>query len=214
MRYEFGDCAVDTDTREIFRARAPVHLSPKAFRLLELLLKHRPRALSKAEIHETIWPEAYVSEATLSSLVAEIRTALGDIGRSTRYLRTVHGFGYAFAAPDTALTTVPNIAEIALVWGDRKIPLSEGENLLGRDRNVGVWINDGSVSRRHARISISGATATLEDLASKNGTYVKGSRVEKPVVLSDGDRIRVGSAEMTFRISTEARSTATLVRLP
>jgi len=97
VRVQFGDCTLDSDTRELFRGAEPVHLSPKAFRLLELLLEARPRALAKAEIHEKIWPDAVVSEATLASLIAEIREAIGDAGKDGRFIRTIHGFGYAFS---------------------------------------------------------------------------------------------------------------------
>jgi DNA-binding winged helix-turn-helix (wHTH) protein len=85
VRVAFGDCTLDSETRELFRNERPAHLSPKAFRLLELLLEGRPRALSKAEIHQKIWPEAFVSEATLASLIAEIREAIGD-GKDARFI--------------------------------------------------------------------------------------------------------------------------------
>ena len=51
-----------------------------------------------------------------------------------------------------------------------------GENLIGRDREALVWIDDESVSRRHARISIDEAGASIDDLGSKNGTYVGGKK--------------------------------------
>src|SRR5262249_53998223 len=110
MRAVFADCTFDGETRELFRGGRPVHLSPKAFRLLELLLESRPRALSKAEIHEKIWPEAFVSEATLASLVAEIREAIGEDGKDARHIRTVHGFGYSFAGE---AAEAPRLAEPA-----------------------------------------------------------------------------------------------------
>ena len=61
MRVRFGDCVLDTDTRELFRRDKPVHLPPKAFRVLELLVENRPRAVTKDEIHDKIWPGTYVS---------------------------------------------------------------------------------------------------------------------------------------------------------
>ncbi len=97
MRVRFDECAFDPDTREFFRSGKAAHLHPKAFQLLEILLENRPRALSKKELHERLWPESFVSEANLASLVAEIRRAIGEKGRSARTIRTVHGFGYAFS---------------------------------------------------------------------------------------------------------------------
>ena len=72
-------------------------MSPKAYELLKLLLEQRPKALSKAELHERLWPGTFVSEVNLAALVNEVRAALGERGRHGRFIRTVHGFGYAFA---------------------------------------------------------------------------------------------------------------------
>src|SRR5262249_46867728 len=99
MRLGFGECVLDGETRELLFGGNPVHISPKAFELLEILLETRPRALSKAEIHERLWRDTFVSDGTLTSLVAEVRSAIGDIGEETRWIRTVHRFGYAFSGP-------------------------------------------------------------------------------------------------------------------
>lgn len=96
MRVRFGDFAFHPEARQLFRADEELHLVPKAFELLELLLSQRPRAVSKERIHDRLWPKTFVSESTLSSLVVDLRAALGDDARKPRYLRTVHGFGYAF----------------------------------------------------------------------------------------------------------------------
>lgn len=215
-RLQFGDCGFDASTRELFRGGKPAHLSPKAFHLLELLIDNRPRALSKAEIHEKIWPDAFVSEATLASLIAEIRQAIGETGSEHRVIRTVHGYGYAFqASVTTGGHTEPRPAAAAkvyrLIWQSRAIALSEGENVLGRDHDATVCIEDPSVSRRHARILISGDSAHLEDLDSKNGTFVGGVRVEKARSLSDGDEIRLGGVSLVIRASLKERSTVTQI---
>jgi len=214
MRVQFGDCVFDSETREIFRKKQPVHLSPKAFRVLELLVEGRPRALSKEELHKKVWLETFVSEATLASAIAEIRAAIGDSGRKERFLRTVHGYGYAFngeAVPAPRPLSPPTAEEpcYRVLWKNREISLVPGENVLGRDRDAVAWIDDPSVSRRHARILVAEGSARLEDLHSKNGTFVGGSRVQKPVVLCDGDSIRLGSASLTFRVFSGAASTAT-----
>ncbi len=71
--------------------------------------------------------------------------------------------------------------------------LREGITILGRSRSVDVRLNDDSVSRRHARLRLSGANAHIEDLGSSNGTAVNGARV-KTTTLNDGDKIRIGEA--------------------
>jgi DNA-binding winged helix-turn-helix (wHTH) protein len=212
VRLHFADCTFDSDTRELLREGKPVHVSPKGFHLLELLLENRPKALSKAEIHEAIWPDAFISEASLASLISEIRGAIGQAD----LVRTVHGYGYAFpGAVTTARRVSPGTGEAdvgyRLIWGTREIALSEGENVLGRDREAAVWINDSSVSRRHARIFVSGGSAQLEDLGSKNGTFVAGKPIEKPRALSDGDEIRLGSVSLVVRACSDAGSTATAI---
>ncbi len=212
MRVAFGDCTFDSETRELFRRDKPVHISPKAFRLLELLLEGRPRAFSKAEIHEKIWPEAFVSEATLASLVAEIRDSIGEDGKDARYIRTVHGFGYSFAGPATDAARQPPPGTEScwrLIWEGREIPLREGETIIGRDSLAAIRIPSESISRRHARILVAQSAATLEDLGSKNGTYLRGEKIGDPKALEDGDSIRLGSVTLSLRVISGDGSTAT-----
>jgi DNA-binding winged helix-turn-helix (wHTH) protein len=155
MRVRFGDCVLDSDTRQLLVRGETVHLSPKAFQFLELLLESRPRALSKSEIHERLWPGTFVSDGTLASLLAEVRSATEDSARESRFVRTVHRFGYAFSGGAEELRG--NVSALGgqkliyrLIWGNRDIPLRLGENLLGRDEAAIVWIDDALVSRRHA----------------------------------------------------------------
>ena len=182
MRLRFGDCVFDADTREVSRGDRSVAVSPKAFALLELLIDARPGAVSKAEIRERIWPGIHVSEANLANLVVELRAALGDDARRPRFIRTLHRFGYAFRAAARPDRRAPEEAVVAsdrayrLIWGRREIALAPGENLIGREREAVVWIDDESVSRRHARITIGPNGATIEDLGSKNGTYLAGKK--------------------------------------
>jgi DNA-binding winged helix-turn-helix (wHTH) protein len=211
VRVRFDDCTFDPETRELFRGGKAVHLHPKAFRLLEILLENRPRALSKAELHEKLWPGSFVSEANLASLAAEIRRGIGEKGRGARTLRTVYGFGYAFSGDATEEKRAPSPAgaRYCLVWEKKEMALAPGENVVGRDRNADVSIDDSTISRRHARIRIAGNGATIEELGSKNGTFVQGRKIEKPRRLSDGDQIQVGSVVLTFREFSPEKSTDT-----
>jgi len=204
MRLGFADCVFDPDTREVVRGGRVVPLSPKAFQLLEILIRDRPKAMSKQELHRELWPSTFVADANLANLVADLRGALGDDAHRPRIIRTVQRFGYAFAADARPLAAAPpgaggRSATFKLIWDDREIALSEGENVLGRDESSVVWIDVYSVSRRHARIVLSGDRATLEDLGSKNGTFLRGARVTSPISVEDGDEIRIGTVSMTFR---------------
>jgi DNA-binding winged helix-turn-helix (wHTH) protein len=208
----FGPFALDARRRQLLLGVEEVHLSPKAFALLLALVEARPSALSKLEIQSRLWPDTFVDEGNLSVLVAEIRAALADMARAPRFIRTVHGFGYAFCAD----TTTDNAARAAkggrawLTWQGGRVPLADGENVLGRDPDASAWLDSPGVSRRHACVRLNGSEAVLEDLGSKNGTYIGDARVTSAVRLADGDRIRVGSMLVTFRLSAGGRSTRTL----
>jgi hypothetical protein len=189
VRLLFGDFIIDEDTRQLLRGDHDVHVSPKAFDLLAALLAARPRALSKTELHARLWPDTFVSEANLAMLVAEVRNATQLAGPQA--FEPASGFKYWIVAPL------------------RQIPLTAGENVVGRDPSVQVWLDSPSVSRRHARITIDGDRVTLEDLTSKNGTRVRDSRVTAPLPLVDGDEVRFGSISVTFRIWTAGEATMT-----
>ena len=98
MNVQFGEFTLDLDARQLRGRKGELHLSPKAFELLKVLTENRPRALSKNELHEHLWPATFVSEVNLATLIAEIRDALGDDARKPRFIRTAHRFGYAFCA--------------------------------------------------------------------------------------------------------------------
>jgi DNA-binding winged helix-turn-helix (wHTH) protein len=214
MTLRFGDIRVDAHARQLWRGAEIVHLPRKAFDLLLLLLEHRPDAISKEQIHARLWPGTYVSEASLQALISEIRQAIGDDGRRRAIVRTIHGVGYAFTA-DVIESDAPRPAapEKVLAWliGELgRIPLRLGENLLGRGGEEVTEIDDTTVSRRHARLTLRHSDALLEDLDSKNGTWLRDERVTGTVVVADGDVVRFGSARFTFRIAGNEGSTASL----
>jgi DNA-binding winged helix-turn-helix (wHTH) protein len=195
---------LDTEARELRRATVRQELSPKALQLLVLLLEARPRAVAKAQIHERLWPDTFVSDSSLARLASEVRGAIGDDARHPRLVRTVHRHGYAFSGGATAEpegAAAP--ATCRLLWGERSIPLVEGENVLGRGVEAAVRVDLGRVSRRHARIVVDGERAVLEDLGSKNGTFLRGLRIEGPAELADGDEIGLGTALLLFCASDD-----------
>jgi DNA-binding winged helix-turn-helix (wHTH) protein len=207
MKVHFGDVQFDGAARRLFRNGAEVHLPLKAFELLRILIERRPEALSKADLQKLLWPDTFVAENNLPSLVAQIRDALGDDARSPRYIATLQGFGYAFRAEVTEGDQTRS-SDCWLASAGTPILLGPGENVLGRE-GAAVVLDSPTVSRRHARVVVDGSEATLEDLGSKNGTYLNNESVTSPQPLKDGDRIRVGSFLLTFRVGPPNTSTLT-----
>jgi DNA-binding winged helix-turn-helix (wHTH) protein len=219
MRIRFGECVLDSETRQLYVRGEITHAQPKAFQLLELLLENRPKAVSKRQIHERLWPGTFVSDGTLTSLLVELRNVIGDRARNPLFVRTVHGFGYAFcgdAREEPIDRARPGSARgLGRKWScwilhaDRRTELPPGETLIGRDPGVGLFVDHASVSRRHARILVIEGSATIEDLGSKNGTHVEDRKVEAPVALADGARIVVGNVALTYRSFALPYSTET-----
>jgi DNA-binding winged helix-turn-helix (wHTH) protein len=211
VRLRFGDCILDRAARELRRAGVACELSPKGLQFLELLLDARPRALTKAELHQALWPNTFVSDSSLARLASEVRAAIGDDARHPRLLLTLHGHGYRFSGT-AAVEPSPEAAAPAgcrLLWGDRQIPLLEGANVLGRGAEASIRIDLGRVSRLHARIRVEGERVLLEDLGSKNGTFLRGERVVAPAQLADGDEIGIGSVVLLFRAADTDATTET-----
>jgi DNA-binding winged helix-turn-helix (wHTH) protein len=207
---------VDPRTRQLLHAGKEIHLSPKAFDLLVILIENRGRAMSRTALHEQLWPSTFVVDTNLASRIAEIRRALSDTSDDPLYIRTMHRFGYWFvgsvredaaARPDRREAASPRW----LLWDLRQVKLVEGENLIGRAPDADVWIDAPGVSRKHARITLVNQCATIEDLASKNGTFVAGKRITTPSVLNDGDQIRLGSVLLTFREPAAGDTTETSI---
>ena len=219
----FGDCELDLARRELRRAGQPCHLTPRAFALLELLAAERPRALRKADLRARLWPETYVSNTALAQLVTELRKAIGDEAREGRWIRTVFGYGYAFSGPaeeaapaeeEEEKAEAPPAAPVRtaaptrwLRWRQELLPLAEGANVVGRGHEADVRIPASEVSRRHARVVVEGARVTVEDLESRNGTFVRGRAVHRATPLADGDEVRFGPERTIF--CSPSASTAT-----
>lgn len=209
MRLGFDDFTLDSSTRELLRGDEPLHISPKGFELLRRLIEGSPRALAKREILELVWPATYVSESTMAAVIAEVRSVLGDPG----YVRTVHRFGYAFRGEVRRLQDAPGSVaapEYRLLWGNREISLGHGQNVVGRGRDSVAWIDDPSISRRHAVIFIADQQATVEDLASKNGTLLQGKKIDGQRTLNDGDRLVFGRVPMVFRVFRDGGPTQSI----
>lgn len=209
MQLSFANCTLDLATRELRRDGTAVHLQPKAYALLEYLVRERPRMVPRGELDERLWPRSYVGRSSLGRLVAELRAALGDEARASRIIRTVHGAGYAFCAEVSSSPTAGNV-QFVLVWRNLPFPLGEGEHLIGREGDCSIVVDVAGVSRHHARIQVTGRQALIGDLASKNGTYVNRRRIEAPTPLEHLDEIGLGTAVLTVRRLTDSAATQTV----
>jgi len=80
----------------------------------------------------------------------------------------------------------------------QRVEVEDGA-LMGRARDCVVAFDDNSVSKWHARLHCDGAVTSIEDLASTNGTFVNGQRIETPMPLRRGDRIGLGTNQIVFQ---------------
>jgi DNA-binding winged helix-turn-helix (wHTH) protein len=193
---------LDVGARRLARGEVDVHLTPKAFDLLVLLLREAPRVVPKEELHLRLWPDSHVADVTLSGMVKELRRAIDDGGEPS-LIRTAHRVGHAFTGALEPGPAVPSVKDAHwLVLEGLRVALREGENLVGRDPSAAVWLNYAGVSRRHARILVRDGSAIVEDLASKNGTRVREERAIGLVALTDGDRVAFGPVAALYRCST------------
>ena len=213
MAHTFGDFVFDSKARLLTRQGESVHLTAKACELLHLLASRRPDAVAKKEIHQKLWPDTFVSDVSLTTLIFELRTALGESARSPKFVRTVHGFGYAFqvggAGADGQAET-----PFCVIHDGREVALKRGENLIGRSRDCAVRLDSNSVSRHHARITVDDDAALIEDCGSRNGTAVGAGNIKGRVRLKDGDTIAIAGIQLLFRIVDAASGTQATEQFP
>ncbi len=204
----FGCFEIDCQRRQLTGSAQLLHLTPKAFDLLWLLVEAAPRVVPKREIHERLWRGGVVADSTLVGLVKEIRRAL-DACSPDPVLRTAHGIGYALDLPVSRPAAASPAGGHWLIAGERRIALATGENVIGRDPTVAVWIDHASISRKHARLMLREGQALLEDLGSKNGTQLRGSFVKEPSPLHSGDEFLCGHLRLRYVVSDAVPATAT-----
>jgi len=185
---------------------------------MELLVAFAARhdeVLSRPQLLDLVWPDVTVGDASLTVAVRELRAALGDDRETPSYIETIRRRGYRLIAPVSPLTDEP-VAPAAspsrfwLIGEDHEFVLSEGENLVGRAPDADVHIEMPKVSRRHARITVRGDAATVEDLGSKNGTFIGDSPINGQIPLNHGDELRLGNLAAVLRVVVlETGSTVT-----
>jgi hypothetical protein len=172
---------------------------------LKLLIDRAPKALTKTELLDLLGPDTVASEHTVAKLVSDVRARIGESAQRPRVIRTIHGFGYALSVAEDQRS----VTSARLTWASRDFPLHEGENIIGRSPDVEVPIYASIVSRRHARLVVHHGSAHLEDLGSKNGTFLGSERIVAPRFLRDGDVITVGDYSLIYRTTSAHAVTVT-----
>jgi DNA-binding winged helix-turn-helix (wHTH) protein len=207
----FGKFDFDPVTRRVRCEGVDIHLAPKAFELLAALLDGAPRVVSKRELHARLWPGGAVADATLVALIKQLRAALDDRDRAAPLIRTVHRVGYALEISLAQREqSMPSVAARWLTVGQRRLSLATGENIVGRDEAASVRLDDPVVSRRHARILVSSSGAHIEDLGSKNGTFIDGQPIAAgPMPLRDGIQLAFGTVRVIYGESGNGMPTLT-----
>lgn len=207
----FGRFEFDPVTRRVRCEGADIHLAPKAFDLMAALLDGAPRVVSKRELHARLWPGGVVADATLVALIKQLRAALDDRDRAAPLIRTVHRVGYALDIPPAHReAAMPSEVARWLTLGQRRLSLAAGENIVGRDEAASVRLDDPMVSRRHARIVVSTSGTLIEDLGSKNGTFIDGQPIAAdPMPLRNGIQLAFGTVLVIYGESGNGMPTLT-----
>ncbi len=219
--WEFGAFRLDAREHVLLRAGTEICLTPKVFDALVLLVRRSGELLDREGLLRMLWPGTIVTDATLTQTIWLLRKALGDVSEGGELIETVPRVGYRFVGavrrrprPAGSIRSPEELGECYLHRDREKFRLVKGENVVGRDPDAAFQVDLDTVSRRHARILLTGDTAVLEDLGSKNGTFVRGMRIGAPTTLADRDVILLGEVALLFRTSPRSATTRSAVRRP
>jgi DNA-binding winged helix-turn-helix (wHTH) protein len=208
VKLSFGDCILDLPARQLLRGGEIVPLEPKMYQLLDVLIQRRPAVVTNEQLDEILWPNVYVARTSLTRLVSELRSVLGDEPRDSKIIRTVYKTGYAFCASvSSSGVSAASAAVISLVWNGQVMPLTDGEHIAGRGAECSLVIDAATVSRHHARITVLSGAATIEDLESTNGTHVNGTQIRSLTPLADGNEVALGTEVLLVRMRNPSAPT-------
>lgn len=212
--FHLGDWLVEPSLDRVAKDGREVRLRPRAMDVLVCLAVQAGRLATKRDLIDAVWRTEFVSDHALTQVIAEIRSALGDDARNPSYIENIPRRGYRLVAEVTeAAPSAAPAGRVTLPFklqGEaRDFALVQGANIIGRAPESEVCIDRTEVSRCHARIRIAGTTASIEDLDSKNGTYLNGRRLEQPAQLASGDEIWLGRSIARLRFVIEGDPTRT-----
>jgi DNA-binding winged helix-turn-helix (wHTH) protein len=170
--YVFGEFELDLALYELRRAGRRVPIEPKALDLLAHLIAERYRVVSKEELLETLWPNEFVTEASLTYCVKAVRQAVDDDGVRQQIVATVRGRGYRFiaaaseaaaavSAPPPIRAPIPNrVADSSSFFVGREQAMASLrgslENALSGRGRIALLVGEAGI----------GKTRTAEELGS------------------------------------------------
>jgi DNA-binding winged helix-turn-helix (wHTH) protein len=206
----FGGFELDVAAYLLRRGRQRVRLERIPMEVLILLVSSGGALVDRASIRSALWgSDVFLDhDSAINTAIRKIRQVLGDDPDEPRFIETVVGKGYRFIAPIDRLAR-GRAPHFRLARGTQEFALNSGDNVLGRDPGARVYVEHPSVSRQHARISIDGDRAVLEDLKSRNGTFLEGKRLAAPTEIHNGAVIALGPITLTF-LSLSAASTRSM----
>ena len=222
---KFAEFELDLGAYALRRPDGPLRLEKLPMEILILLVQRAGTLVQRSEIQAMLWgPDVYVEhDSAINTAVRKIRRTLGDDAEHPRFVETVVGKGYRFIAPvesdaspqaQVSATHGRSSARWQRVFpsysvtrGRQEFALEAGETVFGRDPTAGVYVDHPSVSRRHACISIGSQGAVLEDLKSRNGTFVNGCSIDGPTKIEHGALIGLGLITLTFIVMAAPAST-------
>jgi FHA domain len=196
------------------------HLEPKVMEVLVCLAEHASDVVSKELLLRSVWPDTCVTDDVLTRAIFELRRVFGDEVRRPRVIQTIPKRGYRLIAAvvlnvdRTAASPTTEGTICTLTWPDGCVTLKDGTYLLGREESLPIRVPVSSVSRRHARLTIAGGAVTVEDLASKNGTFLRDKRLTAPTLLRNGDTLVTGTVRIRVHLSMPSTETAVPVGRP
>jgi DNA-binding winged helix-turn-helix (wHTH) protein len=206
--FRIGPWRVDPAACELRNGDTVVRVRPKVMDLLAVFARNPGEVLSKKRLLDLVWSDVTVGDASLTVAVGELRDALGDDLGSPAYIETIPRRGYRLISPVSDPDTDrvrPGGSRFWLVGAGVELVLRQGENLIGRAPESHVRIESPKVSRQHARIIVDGDVAVVEDLGSKNGTFVGDVRVDGLTPLVHGDQLRLGQLAALLSVAVADR---------
>ena len=212
--FRLGKWLVQPSLNRLVHGDTELHVRPKLMDLLVFFSRRADEVISKEEVLEGVWAKQFMAESVLSGLMAELRQILGDDAHNPRFIETVPKRGYRLVVAAEPMadedTGAGSGTACVLTVTGRRVPLGEGEYLIGRAPDAAVHIDSTDVSRHHAKVVVHGGCVTIEDLGSKNGTFVGNDRVGEPRELRNGDQVRLGGVLIVFRLPRHLQSTMTV----
>src|SRR6202167_926458 len=146
--YRFGEFVLDPGRRSLSRAASPISVTPKAFDLLHYLVQNPNRLVTKEELLQAVWGDAFVEEGNLTQYISHLRKALEDNAEDTRLIVTIARKGYQF----TARVTV--VAEAADGATDATVPAAATETSRADARPGGLPPKKNASGSRAARLRL------------------------------------------------------------